>query len=465
MGSRDVGGGMLITKRNFMAGIGAAAIAATVPAFGRDKEFDALGDLRIRRSFNHPDAKADVEALAKGLKAMRKRKDFLSLEKQRQIHAGHFNQHGSWRFFPWHRAQLAHFEEIIAKLSGRKNFSLPYWDAQDDHVLPAALCDPKSPFYIAGREANAATDYSSERWKFASEGASIVEDNFDNFVGRVDVAGRAEAYGHNSVHMITGGKMGDVVTAPLDPLFWLHHCNVDRVWATWQYNNYENPPAAWKAEVIGGFVGPKGPVPDTTAGALLDMKALGYAYDMGFIGPVFAAPAPGSPERGRELKEDGKDVYNISAVATGGERCLTLQLPDQALAALRGENSEWVMIKGSGVVRYETENLARRVITIVATGSGNTSGPKAQVTLGSAPAFFHQMDMPAGTHAGHDMPVETYAQIYNFDNDIRALVKQSDGPVILSCDTMPVSGPDTATPPKAVAFDLKLTLTRRHWVT
>lgn len=457
---------MLITKRTFLFGVAAAAIVASVPAVARDEEDDELGDLRIRRSFNDPKAAADVAALAKGLKAMRKRKDFLSLENQRAIHANHFNQHGCWRFFPWHRAQLANFEAIIAKLSGKKDFSLPYWDVQEDHVLPPALLDPKSPFYIEGREATATTDYSVERWNFSPEGASIVEENFDTFVGRKDAAGRAEAYGHNSVHVITGGKMADINTAPLDPLFWLHHCNVDRVWATWQYQHYEDPPEEWMAEVIGKFVGPKGPVPDTTAGSLLDMKELGYGYDMGFQGPVFAAPPPrSSEEREPELREAGTDVYEVKAIATGTERGLLLQLPEEALTTLRGKDGEWAMISGSGEVRYSMDNLKRRVITITATGSNKgIAAPRPQVTVGSAPAFFHQMDMKMLGHASHTMPPETYAQIYSFDTAIRNLIRQCDGPIMLSCDTIPLSGPDIATPPKAVAFDLKLTVTRRHWV-
>ena len=27
--------------------------------------------------------------------------------------------------------------------------------------------------------------------------------------------------------------MGDFVRAALDPIFWLHHCNIDRLWEVW----------------------------------------------------------------------------------------------------------------------------------------------------------------------------------------------------------------------------------------
>jgi len=38
---------------------------------------------------------------------------------------------------------------------------------------------------------------------------------------------------HNVVHMFVGGSMGPL-TSPNDPVFFLHHCNVDRIWYQWQ---------------------------------------------------------------------------------------------------------------------------------------------------------------------------------------------------------------------------------------
>ena len=39
---------------------------------------------------------------------------------------------------------------------------------------------------------------------------------------------------HNRVHIWVGGDMGPG-TSPNDPVFYLHHCNVDRLWALWQH--------------------------------------------------------------------------------------------------------------------------------------------------------------------------------------------------------------------------------------
>ena len=39
---------------------------------------------------------------------------------------------------------------------------------------------------------------------------------------------------HGSAHVSFGGSISDIDTAAKDPLFFLLHCNVDRLWAKWQ---------------------------------------------------------------------------------------------------------------------------------------------------------------------------------------------------------------------------------------
>ena len=54
--------------------------------------------------------------------------------------------------------------------------------------------------------------------------------------GFLEIAGdptAALSHMHNAVHIWVGGDMGPG-TSPNDPIFFLHHCNVDRIWAKWQ---------------------------------------------------------------------------------------------------------------------------------------------------------------------------------------------------------------------------------------
>src|SRR5436305_4534028 len=45
--------------------------------------------------------------------------------------------------------------------------------------------------------------------------------------------GRLESTPHDSVHVSIGGFMGSFGTAARDPIFWLHHSNIDRLWDAW----------------------------------------------------------------------------------------------------------------------------------------------------------------------------------------------------------------------------------------
>jgi tyrosinase len=46
---------------------------------------------------------------------------------------------------------------------------------------------------------------------------------------------------HNLVHRWVGGNMVDM-TSPNDPVFWLHHCNIDRLWAEWLVRHRDDDP-------------------------------------------------------------------------------------------------------------------------------------------------------------------------------------------------------------------------------
>jgi tyrosinase len=48
---------------------------------------------------------------------------------------------------------------------------------------------------------------------------------------------------HGSAHTSFGGSISSPATAPKDPLFFLLHCNVDRLWAKWQRQNGRFDPA------------------------------------------------------------------------------------------------------------------------------------------------------------------------------------------------------------------------------
>ena len=77
--------------------------------------------------------------------------------------------------------------------------------------------------------------------------------------------------------MVTGGS-------PYDPIFWLHHCNVDRLWSEWMRRHQNGMPAdaTFRNEKFGDFVDASGQaVTSMTVTQLLDTTNLGYRYPEG----------------------------------------------------------------------------------------------------------------------------------------------------------------------------------------
>jgi hypothetical protein len=93
-------------------------------------------------------------------------------------------------------------------------------------------------------------------------------------------AGILEGRPHNLVHNGIGGLMGDFLS-PFDPVFWLHHANVDRLWSNWtQLQREENLPllpegnalTAWRTEPFAFFV-------DATGQPIQGYDTVDYASD------------------------------------------------------------------------------------------------------------------------------------------------------------------------------------------
>ena len=76
---------------------------------------------------------------------------------------------------------------------------------------------------------------------------------------------------HNSGHVWVGGSMGSIPNAPCDPVFWMHHAEIDRLWAAWQTANPgQNPVLAGAAAVMDPWT--------ETEVDTRDVEALGYTY-------------------------------------------------------------------------------------------------------------------------------------------------------------------------------------------
>jgi Common central domain of tyrosinase/Polyphenol oxidase middle domain len=169
------------------------------------------------------------------------------------------NIHDSWNFFPWHRAYLYYYERILGSLvKNLDGFRLPYWDWENHRSMPGSyltpasssnsLWDSKRDSGIAGGGSLPATDGTHARLT-----TLYGMTDFATFGGTALGGGACENDPHNLIHSDVGPApypyedMGNLGYAARDPIFFGHHCNIDKIWATWNAQtgihptDYKNP--------------------------------------------------------------------------------------------------------------------------------------------------------------------------------------------------------------------------------
>lgn len=184
--------------------------------------------------------------------------------------------HGGPIFLPWHRLFMIRLEQQLQRVGGAEA-ALPYWDwaalnaadlfaaaagEQVGQVTVGPLGSMRVRLYpdgdllysIAPRRLERAGG-QDPRWPtlpIKPEVAEVVaDDDYDLAPWTTAVGGfrnRVEGWFdpqnppgsgrqglprmHNRVHTWVGGDMGPG-TSPNDPLFYLNHCNADRIWEAW----------------------------------------------------------------------------------------------------------------------------------------------------------------------------------------------------------------------------------------
>jgi hypothetical protein len=191
-------------------------------------------------------------------------------------------------FFLWHRAYVASLEHLMQEAIHDPSFRLPYWDWYSDPSLPAAFRDEfldpgqtkRNPLYKANR--NLGINNGNPVWSPALD-TNYDNDDFLSFQGQL------ESNEHGSIHVAVGrpDNMGRVPFAARDPIFFLHHANIDRLLMVW----LKKDPASHHAPAqVNGWDAAHYRFPDSLTGittatptynelALNAQQALGYTYD------------------------------------------------------------------------------------------------------------------------------------------------------------------------------------------
>lgn len=163
-------------------------------------------------------------------------------------------------FLVWHRQYLLRFEQRLQQED--PDVFIPYWNWPIDSKIPSRL-NTKSL-----RKRWGVSRHFRAAWMPGRDdvNAATRRNRFGPFQRRLESA-------HGDVHVAVGGEM-ETERSPADPLFWLHHSNVDRIWARWQAKN-KNPGA--RPENTSERLKPA-PLLDAKVGDLLATSKLDYRY-------------------------------------------------------------------------------------------------------------------------------------------------------------------------------------------
>jgi len=193
---------------------------------------------------------------------------------------------GAYSFLSWHREFLYRFEQQLQSYVA--GVMLPYWDWTDpssvliDTFLGGSGTGVNNVitqgYFAVDRPGNGVNATALPVWwPGALNGWSLssafginleggLKRSVANIAGLPSTLAIAEALDLNSYHDFQkalesgdglvnpnasmhngmhgwiggpGGHMSGVSASPFDPLFYLHHCNIDRLWAMWQMDGHE----------------------------------------------------------------------------------------------------------------------------------------------------------------------------------------------------------------------------------
>ena len=222
--------------------------------------------------------------------------------------------HVNQRFLPWHRVYVVKLEEMLntvmkqAEPGKEFNIGFPYWDWEHDRQVPALFQNflPRMEVevfqyddfgqpvgsQIFDRQVKRFPDPDLQNKLPTSQRINTIK-NFTTFIPFTD---RLEVGPHANVHMNTGGDnpnpdpndiwdefgdMKNIFISPLDPLFWCHHGNLDRIWAGWQKIRIGAGEIEFMHPALEGSESQMTPwFPEFSEPQTRQIEAMGYKYDV-----------------------------------------------------------------------------------------------------------------------------------------------------------------------------------------
>lgn len=229
--------------------------------------------------------------------------------------------HGNWYFLPWHRAYLQMYERAVRSITGNADFAMPFWDWTAHPDFPAAFGDQNfngqpNPLFVPGRlmttgstvpanvSGQAVLDSimaSPSFEEFGSSRANGQNSSDSSWIRVRGVQAQLEATPHNLIHCSIRGPFMCAATSPQDPIFQMHHCNIDRIWDAWVRAGGVNTASRFWLDTVfrNNFTSPAGTRYSRRVSNLQEVVPLGYTY----------VPTPTQPLQARLQPEPGRSLY------------------------------------------------------------------------------------------------------------------------------------------------------------
>ena len=270
--------------------------------------------------------------------------------------------HQSVLFLPWHREFLRRLELDLQAIDA--SVSLPYWDWTTDRNANSSLWGNDfmggNGVPSGGAVQNGPFAFNGGRWPLtvrdAPSGpveltrslrlsqlpsANTVRSVLASVPYSVFVR-NAENQSHNTVHTSIGGAAG-TASSPNDPIFFLLHCNVDRLWAAWQRQHPDQ--AAFQGDANFNLNTPLPPwqneASPPTPGAVINHATLGYSYDDEVAQPqqIVDLTVGASARQANIGQANERDWYRF-LVPAAGVYTLETSGPTDVFMSLFGPNNQ-----------------------------------------------------------------------------------------------------------------------------
>lgn len=187
-------------------------------------------------------------------------------------------------FLPWHRAYVYHFEQYLRDQVIAT--AVPWWDWTSNTSrqtgIPSAFSNPTTssgaPNPLLRSRINVPTtnppidrDTIRRTGVLSRLPSSRDVANLLSIREYLDFSSQFDFGLHGRIHIWVGGDMASVPFAAYDPIFYSHHCMVDRIWYLWQQRHgANNIPTALLNRPLPPF--------NLRVADVLDISELGYEY-------------------------------------------------------------------------------------------------------------------------------------------------------------------------------------------